>query len=764
MSDKIIVKKPMASAGGWGAVWSCGQALLQSTSIPSSFKTVLKTNQPDGFVCPGCAWGVPEEPSSIEFCENGVKAVAREICENRVTEPFLQEFTVSELQTFSDFDLEDQGRLTTPLRYNRMTDRYSEITWAEAFKEIGAELRALKERKEAVFYASGRTSNEAAFLYQLFGRLYGTNNFPSSTDMCHEASHIALEEAIGSSFGTVRLEDFAKSDAIFIFGHNPGSNHPRMLNELRSANRRGAQVVSFNPLKECGLERFSDPKNQLEMMRFGSTPIASHFFTPKSGGDMAAVRGMAKAILTWEYERILTHSLIDRVFIEENCNGFESYEKAIELTPWKDIEDQSGLTRDEIEQAALIYVQADRPIITWGTGLSQHKHSVASLREIMNLLLLCGNIGKLGAGACPMLGHSNAQGMRRMGVSSSPQESFLESLEQVFNFEVLKDDGAGAAATVKLMNENKVRIFLGLGGNFTRAAPDTDLTEEAMRKCRLTVHIATKLNRSHLMPGSLSYILPCLGRTEVDEQRMGEQLVSVEDLFSKVRASYGFRPPASESLKSEVAIICGLARATLGNKDVNWSTMESDYDHIREKIEEVLSGFTGFNSQLRSPSGFDASPRHSGGTWATGSGRAMFSGYPLPLATTLQKTAKAKKLTFTLQSIRSIDQFNTSVHSQNDRYRGIFGGRKVVFINPTDMRRAGLAAGAKVDIATISEDGRNRRALDFQIVPYEIPEGSIASYFPEVNVLFPVYSTGDQSGTPTSKAIPVVLTKSRRRT
>ncbi|GHB22172.1 oxidoreductase [Pseudovibrio japonicus] len=763
MSDSIIAKKSTAPVGGWGAVWRCGQALMQNTSLFPALQSVRQINQPDGFVGPGSAWTAPEKTSSIEFCESGVKAVAAEMTDKKVTEALLQDYTVSQLRTLSDFELEDLGRLTAPLRYNRLTDRYSEITWAEAFKEIGAELRALKDPKQAVFYASGRASNEAAFLYQLFGRLYGTTNFPSSSNMCHEASCIALEEAIGSSCGSVSLEDFGKADAIFVFGHNPGANDPRMLPVLRAATRRGAHVVSFNPFKERGLERFADPKNPLEMMRLGSSPVASHFFTPKLGGDMAAVRGMVKAILAWDYERILTHSLIDRVFIDEHCAGFEAYEKALELTPWKEIEDQSGLSRDQIERAALIYLQSDKPIITWGTGLTQHKHSVATIREIMNLLFLCGNVGKAGAGACPMPGHLNTQGIRRMGLTSRPSADLLDALKQAFTFDPPSDRGTDVVDTIKQMHDRKLRVFIGLGGNFARSAPDTDLTEEALRKCRLTVNIATKLNRSHLMTGALSYILPCLGRSERDEQRSGEQMVTIEDIFSRVRSSSGVNPPASDLLMSELAIVAGLARATLGSQKINWSQLINDYDQIREKIEEVLPVFAGFDGWVRTPGGFSLSNPIAGRRWATASGKAEFSASSLPLATSAQQTAKASKLTFTLQSLRANDQFNTSIYTSNDPYRGISGGRQVVFMNPIDMRRAGISKGDRVDLRGMNEDGRTRQALGFQVVPYDIPEGCVASYFPEVNVLVPVSSTGDQSGTPTSKAVPVSISKSLRR-
>ncbi len=763
MSSKVVFKKSATAAGGWGALWSCAQALMQSTSLISGIKTALKVNQPDGFAGPGAAFASSSPSPSIAVCENGVKALASEMTEKRVTEAFFQEYTVSELRTFSDFDLEDQGRLTVPLRYNKITDRYNEISWAEAFKEIGAELRALKKRGDGVFYTSGRISNEAAFLYQLLGRILGVTSFPSSTDFGHEASGIALEEAIGTRQGTVRLEDFEKADAIFVFGLNPGTTHPLMMPLLRDAAARGAQVVSFNPLKECGMERFSDPHSRLELMRFGSSPVANHFFTPKPGGDMAAVRGMAKAIFAWDYERILTHSILDRVFIDENCGGFEEFEKIAELTTWKEIEDQSGLTRDQIEAAALIYVQADRPIITWGTGICQHKHSVATIREFMNLLFLRGKVCKAGAGAAPISGNINSSGLHRMGVTSHPSETFLDRLQQVFDFEAETQGGARAAETVKLMNERKLRVFFGLGGNFARAAPDTQLTEHALRQCRLTVNIASKLNRTHLMTGALSYILPCLGHSEVDIQRTGEQMVSIEDMFSKLHGSTGVNQPAAEGLMSEPAIISALARATMGNKHVNWSAFLDDYDVIREKIEEVVPELIGLNTKIRAPEGFTVPRAVSLRQWKTAKGRAEFSSYSLPLATVAQKASKASKLTFILQGLRSPEQFNTSIYKFEDRYRGVYASRKVVFINPADMRRAGLAPGDTVDITNASDDKRQRKLLDFQVVPFNTPPGCIASYFPEVNAVLPAESVADQSGTPTAKSIAVTLSKSRRR-
>lgn len=760
MPDRVTIKKNNKPAGGWYALKSSGQALLHNTSLVSGIQTMLKSNHPDGFDCPGCAWGDPEHGSSFEICENGVKAVTWEATDKRVTEEFFENYTVSELLSFSDYDLENQGRLTTPLRYNAKTDRYEAVAWNDALLEIGKILRAMKDPNEVLFYTSGRASNEAAFLYQLFGRLYGTNNFPDCSNLCHEASGYALTEAIGIGKGTVRLEDFDHADAIFVFGQNPGTNHPRMLTELRKATQRGARVVSFNPLKERGLEKFADPKDKAEMMRFGSMPIASHFFAPKLGGDMAAVRGMAKFILSWDNERILSTGTLDRAFIEEHTYGFDEYERAVEETTWKEIEDQSGLSREEIEKAALIYVQADRVILTWAMGITQHKHSVDTIRELTNLALLRGNIGREGAGLCPVRGHSNVQGDRTMGICERPSEAFLQALGMEFGFEPPQEPGASAVDAIEMMQEGKAKVFIALGGNFARATPDSDLTEEALRKCVLTVNIATKLNRGHLVRGKQSFILPCLGRTEFDEQREGRQMVTVEDSMSMVHGSSGINPPASDSLRSEPAIVAGLAKATLGNKQVNWDTLIANYDRIRDHISRVVPGFTNFNERVRKPRGFYLGNSAAERRWETATGSAEFSAAALPEATTYQQTARADELSFTLQTLRSHDQYNTTVYGMDDRYRGVYGGRKVVFICEEDMRKAELEEGDKVDMTTISEDGRKRKAKGFTVVSYDIPKGCLASYYPETNVLVPLYSKGDHSHTPTSKAIPVTLSKS----
>ncbi|MDX5592988.1 FdhF/YdeP family oxidoreductase [Pseudovibrio sp. SPO723] len=761
MADERDLNTYKGPAGGWGALKSVGQSILRETGVVSGVKTMLKANQPDGFDCPGCAWGDPEHGSSFEFCENGVKAVTWEATSKRATPELFARHTLSELLTYSDFDLENQGRLTTPLRYNRDTDRFEAVSWEEAFADIGRQLKALASPNEALFYTSGRASNEAAYLYQLFGRVFGTNNFPDCSNLCHEASGVALTKAIGVGKGTVKLEDFEHAEAIFVFGQNPGTNHPRMLAALKDAAKRGAKVVSFNPLKERGLEKFADPQDKAQMIARGSTPIASHFFAPKLGGDMAAVRGIAKAVFALDYERVRGGGALDRAFLEAHTTGLEDYEKTLEETSWAELEDQSGLTREQMEQAAVIYVQSDRTIITWAMGITQHKHSVDTIREIANLLLLRGNIGKPGAGACPVRGHSNVQGDRTMGITEKPNEMFLQALERYFGFKAPREHGADAVQAIKMMRSGKAKVFVSLGGNFARATPDTLLVEEALRACTLTVNIATKLNRSHLMVGKKAYVLPCLGRTEFDEQEGGRQIISVEDSMSMVHSSGGINPPASPDLKSEPAIVAGIAKATLGSDLVNWDEMIADYDKIRDCISATIPGFKNYNTRVREPRGFYLGNTAAEHRWLTSTGKAEFSSAPLPEETVYQQTRKAKGNAFVLQTLRSHDQYNTTVYSANDRYRGVTGERLVVFMNPKDMERAGLAEDERVDMETISEDGRKREARGFKVVPYDIPEGCLASYYPETNVLVPLYATGTASNTPTSKSIPVVVRKAQ---
>ncbi|MFS2178632.1 FdhF/YdeP family oxidoreductase [Rhizobium pisi] len=756
MDTKFIGKKS-AAAGGWGALKSCGKQLLQSGMPLSGARTMLKANQADGFDCPGCAWGDPEHGSSFEFCENGVKAVAWEATEKRATPAFFEANTVSQLRQLTDYELELNGRLTHPMRYDGASDRYLPVSWEDAFAEIGGILKGLDNPDRAEFYTSGRASNEAAFLYQLFVRIYGTNNFPDCSNMCHEASGIAMRQAVGVGKGTVLLEDFEEADAIFVIGQNPGTNHPRMLGDLRRAAIRGARVVVFNPIRERGLERFSDPQDKIEMMRGGSTDIASHYLQPQLGGDMAAVRGMAKAVLAAEDAAVAAGlpSVLDHAFLTAHCAGFQEYRAAVEATSWAEIEDQSGLRREQIERAAEVYIKAERVICTWAMGVTQHLDSVATIREIANFMFLRGNIGRPGAGLCPVRGHSNVQGDRTVGINEQPPEDFLDALEKHFGFAVPRRHGHNVLAAIGAMLDGSAEAFIGLGGNFARATPDSALVEKALRRLKLTVHIATKPNHSHLMPGEASFILPCLGRTEMDRDAAGgSQLVSVEDSMSMVHGSAGINRPASPHLLSEVAIIAGIAEAAVGSAVVDWAELAGDYDRIRDHIEATIPGFEDYNKRLRKPRGFHLRNAAAHREWKTPAGKASFSSGPLPEETVHQRARKGEGR-FALQTFRSHDQYNTTVYGLDDRYRGVYGERQVVFIHPEDLKTMNAGAGERVDVIGEHDDGIERIARDFRFVPYDIPRGSIAGYYPELNVLVPLGSAGKESDTPTSKSIMV---------
>ena len=755
--DKKFIGKKSAAAGGWGALKSCGKQLLQSGMPISGARTMLKANQPDGFDCPGCAWGDPEHGSSFEFCENGVKAVAWEATEKRATPAFFADNTVSQLRRLTDYELELNGRLTHPMRYDAASDRYLPVAWGDAFAEIGAILKGLDHPNRAEFYTSGRASNEAAFLYQLFVRVYGTNNFPDCSNMCHEASGIAMRQAVGVGKGTVLLEDFEEADAIFVIGQNPGTNHPRMLGDLRRAAIRGARIVVFNPIRERGLERFSDPQDKIEMLRGGSTDIASLYLQPQLGGDMAAVRGMAKAVLAAEEAAVAAGlpSVLDHAFLAEHCAGFAEYRAAVEATSWAEIEDQSGLSRQEIERAADVYINAEKVICTWAMGVTQHLHSVATIREIANFMFLRGNIGRPGAGLCPVRGHSNVQGDRTVGINEKPSDDFLDALEKHFRFAVPREHGHNVLAAIGAMLDGSAEAFIGLGGNFARATPDSALVEKALRRLKLTVHIATKPNHSHLMPGEAAFILPCLGRTEMDMNAAGNsQLVSVEDSMSMVHGSAGINRPASPHLLSEVAIIAGIAQATVGAAVVDWTELAGDHDRIRDHIAATIPGFENYNARLRKPRGFHLRNTAAHREWDTPAGKASFSAEPLPEETVHQRARRGEGR-FALQTFRSHDQYNTTVYGLDDRYRGVYGERQVIFIHPADLQAMHAEAGDRVDVVGEHEDGIERIAENFRFVPYDIPRGSIAGYYPELNVLVPLGSAGRESDTPTSKSIMV---------
>ncbi|AJY47197.1 FdhF/YdeP family oxidoreductase [Martelella endophytica] len=759
MADTRKNTQGSKAAGGWEALYASGRSLIASGAPMSGAKALMKANQPDGFDCPGCAWGDPEHGSSFEFCENGVKAVSWEATERRADLSLFARHSVSELAAMSDHALENFGRLTHPLRYNRETDHYEPVDWEVAFAEIGSHLNALETPDAANFYTSGRASNEAAFLYQLFARLYGTNNMPDCSNMCHEASGVGLTQAIGIGKGTVRLEDFEQADAIFVVGQNPGTNHPRMLGDLRRAAERGARIVALNTLKERGLQRFADPQRKLEMAVGGSARIASDYFQPRLGGDMAAFRGMAKVVIAADRAASAAGEkpVVDVAFIRDHCSGYEDYIAAVDATSWEAIEDQSGLTRAEIEKAAAIYLSAEKVICTWAMGITQHRHSVITIREITNFMMLRGHIGRPGAGLCPVRGHSNVQGDRTMGINEKPSTAFLDALANVFGFEPPREHGYSTIRAIGAMLSGEARAFVGLGGNFARAVPDGGLIEAALRRQELTVHIATKLNASHTMPGRHGYILPCLGRTEIDVNSQGkQQLVTVEDSMSMVHGSAGINPPAGTHLRSEIAIVAGIAAATVGSARVDWQALADNYDGIRDLIEKTIPGFDDFNRRVRMPRGFDLGNTARQRVWKTVTGRATFYTGALPEKTVYQEREKRADR-FVLQTMRSHDQYNTTVYGMDDRYRGVYGERQVIFINPADITSLGMKAHQRVDIHGPDEDGVNRVAKGFKLVPYEIPQGCVAGYFPELNLLVPLASVGDLSETPTSKSIAVRL-------
>ncbi|MEM6615881.1 MAG: FdhF/YdeP family oxidoreductase [Pseudomonadota bacterium] len=756
-AETDFIGKTSTAAGGWGALKSVGRQLFGSGQPVSGARTMLKANQPDGFDCPGCAWGDPEHGSSFEFCENGVKAVAWEATKARVLPEFFEQHTVSELQKWTDYDIEREGRLTHPMRYDPDSDRYLPVSWDAAFAEIGEVLNDLDDPNHAEFYTSGRTSNEAAFLYQLFVRLYGTNNFPDCSNMCHEASGVALTEAIGIGKGTVTLEDFEECDAIFCVGQNPGTNHPRMLADLRKAVDRGARVVVFNTLKEKGLHRFSDPQNKLEMLRGGSEPTSTDYYCPRLGGDMAIFRGMAKIVFHAddEAQRRGKPSVIDHDFIGLHAFGYDEYRAMVEATTWEQIEEQSGLSRDEIARAAQVYMDADRVITTWAMGVTQHLHSVATIREIASFMFLRGNIGRKGAGLCPVRGHSNVQGDRTVGINEKAPKPLIDALEKEFGVPMPRDPGHNVMHAIGAMLDGSARVFIGLGGNFARAVPDSHLVKDAFSRLDLTVNIATKLNLGHLTPGRKSFILPCLGRTEIDKNSKGvRQIVTVEDSMSMVHGSGGINLPASKHLLSEVKIVAGMAKATVGSKVVDWDKVSDDNDIIRDMIARVLPIYGNFNADVRKPRGFRLRNGASHREFNTPTKKANFGVSDLPHHTEWQR-AQADEQVFVLQTFRSHDQYNTTIYGMDDRYRGVYGAREVVFMCEYDMELIGVEARDVVDVIALSDDGVERIAHGFRIVPYDIPRGCVAGYYPELNVLVPHGNFGTKSFTPTSKSIRV---------
>ncbi len=764
--SKHLSKKP-SKAGGFSSLTSTLKHLVQSQQPQTNIKNLLKANQDKGFDCPGCAWGDQQE-GMLQFCENGAKAIAWESTSKIVDANFFAQHSVSQLRKQSDYWLEYQGRLTEPLRYNSDTDHYQAITWQQAYQLIADKLNKLASADQVSFYTSGRASNEASFLYQLFGRLFGTNNFPDCSNMCHEASGVALNESIGIGKGTVVLDDFYRADAIFVFGQNPGSNHPRMMNALRKAARGGCKIVSFNNLKEVALERFASPQDPIELLTPKATTISHAYFTPKLGGDMAAIRGLVKIILTRNNENLAQGKapLIDLDFIEQHSDGFSQYQQLVIATSWQDIEQQSGLSRAEITAAAQIFLAADKVICTWAMGITQHKHSVATIQEIANLQLLSGNIGKQGAGLCPVRGHSNVQGNRTMGINEKPTSAFIDKLSAAINTPLPKEQGHNVYHALNALLNKTSKVLICLGGNIAQAAPDTKQTHQALTNTELNVQISTKLNRSHLCIGQEAIILPCLARTEQDIQATGPQFITVEDTFSMVHASQGSVPPLASSLRSETAIVAELAEITLQNSPVNWSALKQNYNLIRDLIAQAISGFENFNQRLVQPGGFYLGNSAAQLTWGNKQQKAQFALHKLPkdiLGIPAEQLANSHKNqpVYTLQSLRSHDQYNTTIYGMNDRYRGVHNTRKVLFINAKDATKQGLQNNENVDITSIWADNQQRKVTNFILCFYDIPRGNLAAYYPETNPLVPLDSVGDRSFTPTSKAIAVIITKAK---
>ncbi|MBY3243200.1 FdhF/YdeP family oxidoreductase [Rhizobium laguerreae] len=745
-------------AGGWDALKAVAKTLARQQIVAQGSRTLLKANQPEGFDCPGCAWPDPKHTSSFEFCENGAKAITWESTAKRTDASFFSNHTVSELWEWTDHELEDAGRLTLPLRYNPVVDRYEPIDWDEAFGLIASGLNKLGSPDQAEFYTSGRTSNEAAFLYQLFVRAYGTNNFPDCSNMCHEATSVGLPKSIGVGKGTVTLEDFDHADAIFSFGHNPGTNHPRMMTTLHQAARRGVPIIVFNPLKERALERFAAPQDPVEMVTMSSTPIASAYHQVRVGGDLAALKGLMKAVFELDAASLAAggDGVLDRPFIDEHTSGFDDLRVDLEATGWEELVAASGLTKQAIVSAAGVYANAERVIVCYGMGITQHARGTSNVQQIANLLMLRGNIGRQGAGIAPIRGHSNVQGDRTVGITEVPNKALLDGMERAFGFRPPSKKGHNAIEAVEAAIDGRAKALICLGGNLAVAMSDPQATFAGMRNLDLSVHIATKLNRSHLLTARTTLVLPCLGRTDLDLQASGPQSVTVEDSMSMVHASRGFLNPPGESVRSEPAIIAGIAKATLGDRHgINWDEMIANYDLIRDKIEEVFPQFSEFNTRVRKPGGFRLDVAASFRRWNTPDGKANFLTSP----ELFEDSPSADEDVLMLTTIRSHDQYNTTIYGLDDRYRGVFGRRDVVFMNTEDLADRGLKDGDRIDVLGLIGGPDDKHLVSgFTAVTYDIPRGSIAGYYPEMNVVMSLHHYDRQSGTPSYKGVPVRVT------
>jgi len=761
------IKAYDSPAGGWGALRATARAIREQMDVVDASNVLLRTNQPQGFDCPGCAWPDKEERSTFQFCENGAKAVTWEATKKRTPPEFFAVHTVAELQRWPDHLLEGEGRLTHPMAYDAHSDCYRPISWEDAFTRIGSALRALPDPNMAEFYTSGRASNEAAFLYQIFAREYGTNNFPDCSNMCHEATSVGLPKSIGIGKGTVSLDDFDHCELIIAIGHNPGTNHPRMMGTLHECAKRGVRIIVLNPVRERALERFADPQSAVEMATLGSTNIASDYYQLRVGGDGAALSGIMKALLEMERDSGAERAVFDHEFIADHTQGIETLIESLDALTWDRIEAIGGLSRETLTLIATAYARSSATIVSYGMGIVQHVDGTTNVQQIANLLLLRGNFGKPGAGICPLRGHSNVQGDRTVGVTEIPSPALLANIEKVFGFKPPQAHGHSAVATMQAIIEGRSKVLVCLGGNLPVALPDPGQCYPAMRKLDLTVHIATKLNRSHLLIGKESILLPCLGRTEIDLQSGGPQSVTVEDSMSMVHASRGTLQPASEHLRSEPAIVAGIARATLPASRVNWQELVADYDRIRDAIEAVFPDFRNYNERIRRPGGFRLSLPPTERRWLTPSGKAQFIRWASSRADSdaanradAENGKDGANRTFALTTFRSHDQYNTTIYDLGDRYRGVFGRRDVVFMNKIDLEELGMAHGDLIDMETALPLPAPLRLCGMTAVEYDIARGSIATYYPEANCLVPLNYHDPASGTPSYKSVPVKVSAS----
>ncbi len=763
MSDRrdIGVDPYDGPAGGWGSLRSVAAVVAKERMSPSGIVEFQRQNKPKGFMCVSCAWGKPANPHIEEFCENGAKATAWELTTFRVTPDFFREHSVTDLRGWKDYDLEQAGRLTHPLKYDPASDKYEAVSWSEAFADIGVRLKGY-DPKKVILYSSGRASLETSFMYALWARMYGSQNLPDSSNMCHETTSVALKQAIGSPVATIQLDDYEKCDAIFYFGQNPGTNSPRFLHPLRTCAKRGVEIIVFNPLIERGLERFTDPQSPIEMAALKSTPIATQYHQVKAGGDIAAILGIAKWVIEADVEARAAgrDPILDHDFIAQHTVRFEAFAASARDTGWEVIERESGLTKDALIAAAKVYARSKAVIAVYGMGLTQHRHGMENLFMLTNLLLLRGNIGRPGAGMGPVRGHSNVQGQRTVGITEKPELAPLDRLAELFEFEPPRDKGWDTVESIEAVLTGEAQAFVGLGGNFVRAIPDQARVEPKWRDLDLTVHIATKLNRSHLLPGRASYILPCLGRIERDDQATGPQTVSMEDTFSMMHGSVGRIAPASAHLLSEPAIVAAIALSTLEpNPKVPWGKWVGDYGLVRDAIEATYPEmFANFNKRLFTPGGFWKGNAAAHREWKTASGKAEFNAPKVLNAAGFDDgEVDGGGRRFRLMTLRSNDQFNTTIYGYYDRFRSIRGTRDIVMMGHADQAKLGVKEGDRISLVGDAGDGHDagRRIDGLTVIDYAIPEGCLGMYYPESNILIAASHYAEESHVPAVKSVPV---------